>query len=200
MSGIFDSEPAVRQRAGAAGRPRRTVGRRLSSVVSVAALVGLLLAVAVTVALAAAVTTVKSASNSTLKETVVVNGQGHTLYALSPETTHHLLCTSSECFNHWPPLTVRSAKAKLKAGPGVHGALGILRRSNGTFQVTLRGLPLYRYAEDHAKGDANGEGIESFGGTWHAVTASASATKPAPSKPAPSTPAPTEPSHPGYTY
>ena len=50
----------------------------------------------------------------------------------------------------------------------MQGHLGILRRSNGTLQVTLRGLPLYRYSKDHAKGDANGEGIESFGGTWHA--------------------------------
>jgi predicted lipoprotein with Yx(FWY)xxD motif len=160
-------------------------------------LVGLLLAGLATVALAAGATTVKSASNSTLKETVVVNAQGHTLYALSPETTHHLLCKSSECFSHWPPLTVRSSKTKLKAGPGVHGSLGILHRSNGTFQVTLRGLPLYRYAEDHAKGDANGQGIESFGGTWHAVTAAASAAPTTPS--APTTPTP-EPSYPGYTY
>lgn len=197
MSSIFGVKPA--------GRESAYVTRRLSSLASVAAMVGLLLAVVVTVALAATVPTVKSASNATLKETVVVNGQGRTLYALSPETTHHLLCTSSECFNHWPPLTVRSAKVKLKAGPGVHGALGVLRRSNGSFQVTLRGLPLYRYAEDHAKGDAKGEGIESFGGTWHAITASASSTKAAPTKAAPAPteptyPSPTEPAYPGYTY
>jgi predicted lipoprotein with Yx(FWY)xxD motif len=197
MSPIFGVKPT--------GRESAHVARRLSSLASVAALVGLLLAVVVTVALAATVPTVKSASNATLKETVVVNGQGRTLYALSPETTHHLLCTSSECFNHWPPLTVRSAKVKLEAGPGVHGALGVLRRSNGTFQVTLRGLPLYRYAEDHAKGDAKGEGIESFGGTWHAVTAGASSTKTAPTKAAPTPteptyPSPTGPAYPGYTY
>jgi len=167
-------------------------------------LAALLLALLATVALGAGATTVKSAANSTLKETVVVNAQGRTLYALSPETTHHLLCKSSECLSHWPPLTVPSSKTKLKAGPGVHGPLGILRRSNGSFQVTLRGLPLYRYAEDHAKGQANGQGLESFGGTWHAVTGSASAAAPmtpttpsTPSAPAPTTP---EPSYPGYTY
>ena len=160
-------------------------------------LVALLLMALATVALAGTTTPVKSASNSTLKETVVVNAQGRTLYALSPETTHHLLCTSSECFNHWPPLTVRSSKTKLKAGPGVHGSLGILRRSNGTFQVTLRGLPLYRYSEDHAKGEANGQGIESFGGTWHAATASASSAKTTPTTP--TTPsAPTPEPYPSY--
>jgi predicted lipoprotein with Yx(FWY)xxD motif len=153
-----------------------------------------------TVALAGASTPVKSASNSTLKETVVVNLQGHTLYALSPETTHHLLCTSSECLRFWPPLTVSSSKVKLKAGAGVHGALGILRRSNGRFQVTLRGLPLYRYSEDRAKGEANGQGLKSFGGTWHAVTAAASSTPVTPSTPTAPPPTTPEPSYPGYTY
>jgi predicted lipoprotein with Yx(FWY)xxD motif len=116
--------------------------------------------------------TVGSVSNAKLGERIVVDTHGRTLYTLSPETTHHLLCKSSECFKFWPPLTVNSHRAKLKVGPGVHGSLGILRRSNGILQVTLRGMPLYRYAGDHAKGQANGQGIESFGGTWHAVTAS----------------------------
>jgi predicted lipoprotein with Yx(FWY)xxD motif len=141
-------------------------------------------------------TTVDSASNSTLGETVVVNGQGLTLYSLTPETTHHLLCTSKECFKRWPPFTVSSSKTKLEAGPGVQGSLRLTRRGAGKFQVTLRGKLLYRYAEDRAKGDANGQGIESFGGTWHAVTASATPAKTAPTTP--STPASPEPAYPGY--
>jgi predicted lipoprotein with Yx(FWY)xxD motif len=129
--------------------------------------------------------TLGSASNATLSEQVVVNAQGRTLYALSPETAKHLLCKTSECFRHWPPLTVGSASTKLKAGAGVQGHLAILRRSNGMLQVTLRGLPLYRYSGDGAKGQANGEGIKSFGGTWHAAgaTSSAKATQPTPSLP-----------------
>jgi predicted lipoprotein with Yx(FWY)xxD motif len=147
------------------------------------------------VALAGGSATVNSASNSTLGQTVLVNGQGLTLYALTPESTHHLLCKSSECFKRWPPLTVRSGKTKLTAGAGVHGSLGILRRSNGKFQVTLRGKPLYRYAEDHAKGEANGQGIESFGGTWHAVTAAAPSAK---TTPTPATPGSGSSGYPSY--
>lgn len=162
-----------------------------SAAVSALALIAALAGVAL--AGGAATTTVNSASNSTLGQTVVVNAQGLTLYSLTPETTHHLLCKSSECFKRWPPLTVHSSKTKLKAGPGVHGPLGILRRSNGKFQVTLRGKLLYRYAEDHAKGDAEGQGIESFGGTWHAVTAGAASAKTTPS-----TPVTPEPSYPSY--
>jgi predicted lipoprotein with Yx(FWY)xxD motif len=150
--------------------------------------------------------TVGSASNSELGERVVVNAQGRTLYALSPETTHHLLCTSNECLKVWPPLTVPSRKTKLKAGPGVQGHLGILRRSDGLLQVTLRGLPLYRFSHDHAKGEANGQGIKSFGGTWHAASAATKASSPSPAAPSPqpempttSTPTTTNP-HPGYGY
>jgi len=120
--------------------------------------------------------TLSSSASSMLGKPVVVNPQGRTLYKLSPETSKHLLCKSKECLTNWPPLTVKSANTKLKAGSGVKGKLGLLHRGNGTLQVTLNGLPVYRYAGDSAKGDVNGEGIESFGGTWHAVTASSSAS------------------------
>jgi predicted lipoprotein with Yx(FWY)xxD motif len=122
-------------------------------------------------ALAMSASTVSSAPSSRLGERIVVSPQGRTLYALSPETTHHLLCTSAECMKFWPPLTVSSPKARLTDGSGVHGGLGILRRSDGLLQVTLRGMLLYRFAGDHARGQTNGQGLHSFGGTWHAVTA-----------------------------
>jgi predicted lipoprotein with Yx(FWY)xxD motif len=140
--------------------------------------------------------TIGSASNSTLGKRVVVNTQGHTLYILRPETATHLLCKSSECMKFWPPLTVGSTTTTLKDGPGVHGHLAILRRHNGLLQVTLRGMPLYRFSGDHAKGRAKGEGIESFGGTWHAVAA-AGAQSTTPTTPTPA-PAPSTPMTPGY--
>jgi predicted lipoprotein with Yx(FWY)xxD motif len=143
--------------------------------------------------------TLSSNANSMLGKPVVVNPQGRTLYKLSPETSKHLLCKSKECLTNWPPLTVKSAKTKLKAGPGVKGKLGLLHRSNGAFQVTLNGLPVYRYAGDSAKGDVNGEGIESFGGTWHAVTASSSAST-SPAMPGTTTTTTTSPEPAPYKY
>ncbi len=133
----------------------------------------LALAAGAALALAMSASTVSSAPSSRLGERIVVSPQGRTLYALSPETTHHLLCKSSECLKFWPPLTVSSRKARLTDGSGVHGGLGVLRRSGGLLQVTLRGMPLYRFSGDHAKGQVNGQGLKSFGGTWHAVTAAA---------------------------
>ena len=145
--------------------------------------------------------TVGSATNAKFgSEKIVVDAHGRTLYALSPETTHHLLCKSNECLHAWPPLTVHSHKGKLTAGSGVHGHLGILRRSNGTFQVTLGGLPLYHFSGDSAKGAANGESIKSFGGTWHMISAATDAPlEPAMTETTPSSPSTPTTSTPGAT-
>jgi predicted lipoprotein with Yx(FWY)xxD motif len=136
---------------------------------------------------------VNSATIASLGKTVAVDVHGRTLYALHPETAHHLLCKSRACLEAWPPLLVHSASAKLTAAPGVSGRLGVVRRGAGKYQVTLRGLPLYRFSGDRARGQANGEGIKSFGGTWHAV-AGASTAAPKAAAPAPE---PT-PTHYGY--
>jgi predicted lipoprotein with Yx(FWY)xxD motif len=103
------------------------------------------------------------------KETIAVNSKGVAVYDLVPETTHHLLCTSSQCLQFWPPVKV-SAGAKLTKGAGVSGKLGTVKR-NGYTQVTLNGHPLYTFLEDMGKrGVANGNGIKNFGGTWHVFT------------------------------
>ncbi|HWW90607.1 MAG TPA: hypothetical protein VNY35_07495 [Solirubrobacteraceae bacterium] len=160
----------------------------------------------VAVAIASATLTISSASNSKLGERVVVNAQGHTLYALSGESKSHQFCTSAECLKFWPPLRVSSKGTKLKAGSGVHGKLGLIARPGGILQVTLRGLPLYRFSGDKASGEANGQGITFPGGhTWHAVTAASSASpstptmSPSPPSPSPPNPSPNYPS-PGYAY
>jgi predicted lipoprotein with Yx(FWY)xxD motif len=120
-------------------------------------------------------TVLKTASNATIGKTIVVDSRGLTVYTLSGETSHHLKCKKpGGCFANWPPVTVASAKTKLKAGSGVKGRLRILHRS-GIFQVTLNGHPLYRFVGDGSKkGKAAGEGITAFGGTWHVVPASTS--------------------------
>jgi predicted lipoprotein with Yx(FWY)xxD motif len=128
------------------------------AVAGVAALTGL--------ALAKSTATLLTADNSALGETVVVSTNGHTVYALRPETTHHLLCKNSTCFGFWPPLKV-SKNAKLTDATGIKGKLGKLHR-DGFYQVTLGGDPLYNFKPDK-KGQAAGNGIKSFGGTWHVI-------------------------------
>jgi predicted lipoprotein with Yx(FWY)xxD motif len=172
--------------------PKRTLTRMY--VVGAGALVAAAAVVAVALANGSPAATVGSATSAKLGESVVVNAQGRTMYALSPETSRHVLCKSAECVHVWPPLTVKSHAVKLKDGAGVQGGLGLLHRGNGTWQVTLRGMPLYRFSGDSGKAEANGEGLKSFGGTWHAVTASASAgAKPTPTPPSVPTTPPSEP-------
>jgi predicted lipoprotein with Yx(FWY)xxD motif len=195
---LISGPQQTNSRAPRRGRPR---GRLIVAMAAVLAVGASFAAVALAAGGAA---TVGSASNAGLGKRVAVNAQGRTLYALNPETTHHLLCTSAACLKAWPPLTVPSRKTKLKVGSGVHGHLGILRRSDGRLQVTLRGLPLYRFSGDHGKAEANGEGLQSFGGTWHAVPAAPASSAPAPAAtpttPTTSTPETPTTTTPGYGY
>jgi predicted lipoprotein with Yx(FWY)xxD motif len=181
----------------------RTLSRCSRAGLGLLALVTVATITVVATALAASsAMTLGSAANATLGKPVVISSSGRTLYALSPETSKHLLCKSTECFKVWPPVTVKSNKVKLKAASGVQGHLGILKRSNGTLQVTLRGEPLYRFSGDSAKGQAHGQGLESFGGKWHAVTASSSEATSAPTTPPsmqPEAPSYSAPSYPANT-
>jgi predicted lipoprotein with Yx(FWY)xxD motif len=111
-------------------------------------------------------------------ENVAVSTKGVTVYTLSGETTHHLECSkANQCFTAWFPVKV-SARAHLTAAHGIHGKLGKLHR-NGFTQVTLGGRPLYTFIGDGGKKRmATGEGIVSFGGTWHVVATSSSSGNP----------------------
>jgi predicted lipoprotein with Yx(FWY)xxD motif len=103
----------------------------------------------------------------------VATSRGFTVYDLTGDTKAHPECTASNmCFTFWPPVKVSSAK-QLSKPPGIKGKLGVWKR-NGFNQVTLNGHPLYRFSGDSRKGTASGEGIKSFGGTWHVIKASAS--------------------------
>jgi predicted lipoprotein with Yx(FWY)xxD motif len=59
-----------------------------------------------------------------------------------------------------------------KAGPGVTGKLGTIKRTDGTIQATYDGRPLYTYIGDSAPGQATGNNINLNGGLWHEVLAS----------------------------
>ena len=109
---------------------------------------------------------IKTASNPSLG-TVLVNGQGMTLYALSAERGGKWICTSSGCLQVWHPVTVSAGSV-----PTGTASLGVIKRPDGTTQVTYKGRPLYTFAQDHAPGQANGQGVKDVG-TWSAVTTAA---------------------------
>lgn len=158
----------------------------------IAAIGALAIAALTGLALAKPTPTLSTAKNAVVGKTIAVSSHGVTVYELKPETIHHLLCTKANgCFRFWPPVTVASAKTKLAAATGVRGKLGILHR-NGLFQVTLSGRPVYLFAGDGSKrGRAGGQGLHTFGGTWHVVTASG----PRPTMTTPTTPTTPYPSY-----
>ena len=106
---------------------------------------------------------ISTAKNSKLGATVLVNGDGKTLYALSAEKGGKFVCTDSKCLGAWQPV---DGNAK-----GDVGSLAMVNRPDGKQQATYKGRPLYTFSGDKAEGDANGEGVKDVG-VWHAVTVS----------------------------
>jgi predicted lipoprotein with Yx(FWY)xxD motif len=122
--------------------------------------------------------TLKTAQVGTLGK-VVVSASGRTLYHYTDETKGKVAC-SGGCAKLWPPLLVK-AGAKPVAGAGIVASkLGVLKRPDGTFQVTYGGLGLYLYSGDKKAGDANGEALES---EWYAVSPAAKIVKEAAAAP-----------------
>ncbi|MGH9116053.1 MAG: COG4315 family predicted lipoprotein [Acidimicrobiales bacterium] len=106
--------------------------------------------------------------------TVLVDGKGRTLYLLSSEKGGHITCTASNgCTTYWPPVVLPSGASHGVAGSGIDASkLGTATDSTGAIHVTYGGWPLYEYAGDSGPGSAKGQGVNSFGGTWAAVTPS----------------------------
>jgi predicted lipoprotein with Yx(FWY)xxD motif len=96
---------------------------------------------------------------------VLTTPAGMTLYYLTSDNAAAPKCAGG-CLTHWPPLISNGHPA---LPSGVSGTLTVVQNSNGS-QVAYNGHLLYQFANDKAQGDAKGEGIKAFGGTWHAAT------------------------------
>ena len=112
--------------------------------------------------------------------TVLVNGDGKTLYLLTSEQGGKLTCTDDNgCTKFWPDTELPSGVTSATAGTGVDASkLGTIKSSSGSLYVTYAGWPLYTFVKDTAAGSANGEGINSFGGTWETLTPAGSPVTP----------------------
>jgi predicted lipoprotein with Yx(FWY)xxD motif len=115
---------------------------------------------------------VKTKTDSKLG-TILADASGKTLYTLT-NGGQAVACTA-QCSTVWPPLVVPAGVTTPTGGPGVTG-LGVATAPDGTRLVTAGNLPLYRFARDTGASDANGEGIQSFGGVWHVVKVGGAAT------------------------
>jgi predicted lipoprotein with Yx(FWY)xxD motif len=114
--------------------------------------------------------TVKSASSSL--GTILVDGQGRTLYLFERDRGPRSTCTGA-CTEQWPPATTSGSPRA--SGSASAGKVSTSRRSDGTTQVVYANHPLYYYIADAAAGDTNGQGINAFGALWYVLGPSGAA-------------------------
>lgn len=109
--------------------------------------------------------------NATLGR-IVVDDQGRTVYTLTDAAGAPVACEGS-CLEAWPPVLLQEGIAG-KGGAGVK-SVTVVTTPEGD-QAAIKGLPVYTFSGDAKPGDAIGEGLVSFGGTWRVVKLSGAAT------------------------
>src|SRR5689334_15356214 len=116
---------------------------------------------------AATRTVVTTAFSKTLKNTIVVDKNGRTLYMLTLDRRGTPTCASIDpgCPKIWPAFT---SAGKPLARKGIKASLlGITKGAGGVRQVTYNGHPLYRYENDLSPGDVNGQACY---GEWYVLS------------------------------
>lgn len=100
---------------------------------------------------------------------VLVDGDGFTLYALVTDTSATSRCVDA-CAVAWPPVGI---DAMGSPGEGLDQAqFGELTRPDGSRQTTYAGNPLYRFAGDSAPGVVNGQAVDNV---WFVIDANGGA-------------------------
>ena len=85
---------------------------------------------------------------------LVAASNSHTLYTFDSDSPGVSRCTGG-CIAIWPAFSIGSGQIPT-GGPGVTGALSTITRSDGTLQVTYKGMPLYFFHSDTKPGDTKG--------------------------------------------
>ena len=108
---------------------------------------------------------------------IVTDSKGRTLYLFTHDTGMKSTCTGA-CASEWLPFTAGSKPA---VSGGIAGdAVSLVKRSDGSKQVTLNGHPLYYFVGDQAAGQTNGQGVNDFGAKWFTVAPSGTMVTAAP--------------------
>jgi predicted lipoprotein with Yx(FWY)xxD motif len=103
--------------------------------------------------------------------TVLVDGQGLTLYLFVPDRQSGSSTCYGACAQAWPPLLLPTGVTAPLGGPGVQASLlGTTHRTDGTVQLTYNKWPLYLWVSDSEPGQATGQGINNLGGLWYVLS------------------------------
>ncbi len=112
--------------------------------------------------------TILTANSTAQLGTVVVDGQGFTLYRFDKDSAKPPTSNcAGECAQKWPPVLATPGTPLTVEGVEQE-VVGTINRPDGTIQLTLNGWPVYRYSGDPQPGATTGQGVN--GGEWAAVT------------------------------
>ena len=103
---------------------------------------------------------------------VVVDGRGRTIYLLTSGDHTNVPCDdASGCTKVWPDLPLPQGTSAARAGSGIQASLlSTMKLSNGETYPTYNGWLMYEYVGDVGSAQSHGQGIQSFGGTWYAIS------------------------------
>jgi predicted lipoprotein with Yx(FWY)xxD motif len=101
--------------------------------------------------------------------TVLVNGEGHTLYTFAPDNRSKVTCTGG-CAVYWPPAKLSSGEKPVAAGAVKASLLGSDPDPSGGQVATYNGWPLYTFLPEKTAGTATGQALNSSGGLWYVIT------------------------------
>jgi predicted lipoprotein with Yx(FWY)xxD motif len=105
---------------------------------------------------------------------ILTDANGRTLYAFTVDKGGKSACYQ-QCAKAWPALT---PKGEPTVGEGLRSSLlGTTTRTDGTAQVTYKGMPLYHFAGDTKPSDTNGQGLNKV---WWVIAPDGSLVKSAP--------------------
>lgn len=95
-------------------------------------------------------------TNGTLG-TIMVDGQGRTLYFFSEDANGKSACNDGSCTTAWPVFFVNT----VDPDPSLNlNDFGTIKRQDGTMQTTYKGWPLYYYEGDKTAGDVTGDQVD----------------------------------------
>jgi predicted lipoprotein with Yx(FWY)xxD motif len=82
-------------------------------------------------------------------------------YSYAPEAADHRIHCTGACATIWPPVSVARTARIARRYPHLSGTYGVIRRPDGTRQLTRNGVPLYTFASD-GRGAVTGNGVAGF--------------------------------------
>ncbi|MDP9259110.1 MAG: hypothetical protein M3Q31_21535 [Actinomycetota bacterium] len=103
--------------------------------------------------------------------TVLVNGQGRTLYMFVPDKHMRVTCVRT-CAAVWPPVKLSKGQKAVASGQAKSSLLGSDPNPAGGRVVTYAAWPLYTYVADTSPGVAKGQALNLNGGLWYVLAPS----------------------------